>query len=48
MTMSRRRFNATLTGATCAALTPFDAAVRTPLAEGSMAPDEICDWVLSD
>jgi len=43
MTMSRRSFNVALAGATCAALTPLEAAARAPLAETPMAPDEICD-----
>ncbi len=48
MPHSRREFTATLTGAACAALTPFDMAASAPPAEGSMALDEITDLTAVD
>jgi amidase len=48
MRHSRREFTATLTGAACAALAPFEAVRSAPLAEGFMAPDEITDLTAVD
>ena len=48
MRHNRREFTATLTGAACAALAPFEAVRSAPVPEGFMAPDEITDLTAVD